>query len=107
MSPNAISNSRSQQMAQLEALLSSSSAKLKVTEECRTHLQKAVAAIDSIGKIPQLTDVHKIGAAIKHLAMAQVVQAELNITVFTTEVETINNAIATANSPIARVSIGG
>ena len=107
MSPNAMPNQRAQQMAQLEALLSSSSAKSKVTDEALTHLKKAVECVDSLGKIPQLTDVHKIASAIKHLALSQIVQAELNAATFKAEVKTINDAIEAAKSPITRVHIGG
>lgn len=107
MSPNAMANTRAQQIAQLEALLSSSSAKLKVTEEAVTHLKKAVECVDSLGKIPQLTDVHKIAAAIKYLALSQIVQVDLNVATFRAEVKTITDAIEVAKSPIARVHIGG
>lgn len=107
MSPNAMANSKSQQTAQLNALLSSSTSKLKATEDARDHLIKAVAAVESLGKIPQITDVHKIASAIKHLALAQIVSADLNINTFSAEVETINNAIASINSPILKVGING
>lgn len=107
MSPNAMANTRTQQMAQLDALLSSSSAKSKVTDEAITYLKNAVECVDSLGKIPQLTDVHKIAAAIKYLALSQIVQAELNAATFRAEVKTITDAIEVAKSPIARVHIGG
>jgi hypothetical protein len=82
-------------------------AKSKVTDVALNHLKKAVECVDSLGKIPQLTDVHKIASAIKHLALAQIVSADLNINTFNAEVETINNAIASINSPILKVGING
>jgi hypothetical protein len=107
MSPNAMANQRAVQLTQLKALQAATGERLTTVKAARGFLDAAVEKIDSISKIPALTDVHKIGDAIKFLAMSQVVQANLNIKSLEAESKTLEDAIQQAESPIARVSIGG
>ena len=105
MSPNAMDRERSSQITQLEGLHAATKSRLTTCNKALEHLTSAVTQIDSIGKIPALNDVHKIAAAIKCLAQAQIVQAELNVVSLNAESKTIEDAINQAKSPIARVGI--
>jgi hypothetical protein len=107
MSPNAMANQRAVTITQLKALRSATQQRLRTLDAARDHLSKSVAQIDAIGKIPALNDVHKIGAAIRHLAMAQIVQADLNRESLVAEDKTLDDAITQSESAILRVGING
>lgn len=100
MQPNAITNAQASQVTQLQAFKASCQAKLDTTNKAMEHLKKCCTDIDNIGKVPSFADVHKLASAIRNLAMAQLVSAELNVINLQAEVDMVDSAIKTTESPI-------
>ena len=111
MSPNAISRSQQQskdaQITQVRALQASTQARLSARHIAMGHLKLAISKIESIGKIPALTDVHKIGDAIRFIALAMSASADLDIVELTAQADTLNEALKAANSLVTPVHING
>lgn len=110
MNPSSIGSSdarqREQQAIQLTAMKAATDERLKARKEAKTHLSLAVGKIQSIGMIPALTDVHKIGAAIEYIAKSLMVSADLDIKELEAQSVMLGQTLKAADSPIIPVQIG-
>jgi hypothetical protein len=99
MAPNAIQNAQESQLAQADMALAAVREKIDIHTQVHGIFQTGIHALDSMGKIPALTDVQKIATAIRCMIAAQMTLTKYNMDDLGKQVDMINKAVESIRNP--------
>lgn len=107
MSPNAIHDQQSAQIAQLKAMKDGADANADLFNKVIDELEKGVGALDSMGTIPSILDVGKLAKALRSMAVAQLIAARTNMNNSVKQSKELEDVLKQAESKIVKATLIG